>query len=317
MREEIFAAPLAQQIYKFLRDESWLQRKAKAKGRFSAKLHLEALEDRFLPATSVNQVVPAALTGTAFIDHNQNNVLDANEIVLPGATVTLTGTDYQNKAVKATAVTDANGVYQFLQVNPGTYQVSLSTNGSFLVGGASAGSNGGIVSGSVISSISITQGETLVGYNLAVQGLANQGISLRQFLSTTLLIHGIPTFALNTPVVTAGSGLAYADGAPPPAILTSVGTGSLAGFVKDTLGNPMANVTASGLTGVTSERQQCRAAHFHNHHHRLHRSLPFQPPGRGELLDQRGEPARGVPRGRSRARQPRWLHSPKRYFLRH
>ncbi len=47
-----------------------------------------------------------------------------------------------------------------------------------------------------------------------------------------------------------GTGLAYVDGAPPPAILTAVGTGSLAGFVKDTTGNPIANVTI-GLTGIT------------------------------------------------------------------
>src|SRR5437899_2262838 len=150
---------LAQQILDLLRKRAWLRQAARERGRFSLKLHLESLEDRFLPATSVAQVLPAALTGTAFIDHNRNNILDPGEVVLPGATISLSGTDLQGNSVHATAVTDVNGVYKFLEVKPGTYQVSISTNGSFLNAGASAGSQGGIVSGSVVSSIAIAQGQ--------------------------------------------------------------------------------------------------------------------------------------------------------------
>jgi hypothetical protein len=212
---------LAQQLFNLLRKRAWLQNTAKGSGRVTRKLQLEALEDRFLPATSVTQLLPAALTGTAFIDHNNNGKIDPGEVVLPGATISLAGKDTTGKAVSVSTVTDANGVYKFLQISPGTYNLSISTNGSFLSGQATAGSQGGIVSGSVVSSISITQGETLVGYNLAVTGLANVGISLRQFLSTTLLVHGIPFFAGGSPVAAAGSGVAYADGAPPPAILTA------------------------------------------------------------------------------------------------
>src|SRR5262249_15872441 len=113
---------LAQQILDLLRKRAWLR--ASAKGRASTlRLHLESLEARFLPATSVAQVPPATLTGTAFIDHNRNNILDAGEIVLPGATISLSGQDFQGNSVKATAVTDTNGVYKFLELKPGTYQV--------------------------------------------------------------------------------------------------------------------------------------------------------------------------------------------------
>ncbi len=245
---------LAKQLFDMLRQQSWLRRKPKPKGQVFRRMQLEALEDRFLPATSINQIIPAALTGTAFIDHNANGVLNPGELVLPGANITLTGKDSLGKAVSASVVTDVNGVYKFLQVNPGTYQLSLATNASFVNGLASAGSNGGIVSGSVISSISIGQGATLVGYNLAVEGLANTaGISLRQFLSTTLLVDGIPVFSQSSPIGKAGTGLTYADGAPPPAFLTASGTGSLAGFVRDneSVPNGIANVKI-GLVGVTA-----------------------------------------------------------------
>src|SRR5437660_12096538 len=100
---------LAQQIFDILRKRAWLGQPARARGRASLRLQLESLEDRFLPATSVAQVMPATLTGTAFIDHNQNNVLDAGEIVLPGATVSLSGKDLQGNSVTATAFTDVNG----------------------------------------------------------------------------------------------------------------------------------------------------------------------------------------------------------------
>jgi len=250
--EEIFMRRLAQQILDLLRKNAWKRPNVKARVRPTSRLLVEALEDRFMPATSVNQVLPAVLTGTAFIDHYSNGILEANDLRLPGATISLHGTDYKGKAVSASVVTDSNGLYKFLEINPGTYQLSISTNGKYVSGNAqsSVGSQGGTVSGSVVSTISIAQGQTLVGYNLAVEGLANLGLSLRQFLSTTIIVHGIPTFRGTSASLPPGNGITYTDGAAPPSILTAVGTGSLAGTVKDTNGNPLAHVQI-GLTGVT------------------------------------------------------------------
>src|SRR5207253_7881561 len=124
-----------------------------------------------MPATSVTQLMPASLTGIAFVDPNRNGIHDTGELLLPGATITLSGKTTAGKIVSSTAVTDANGVYKFLQVAPGTYQVSLSTNGKFVNGLGSVGSQGGVVSGGVVSSIAIQPGQTLVGYNLAVVGV--------------------------------------------------------------------------------------------------------------------------------------------------
>ncbi len=46
---------LAQQLFNLLRKRAWLGNKPKAAGRVTRKLLVEALEDRFMPATSVTQ----------------------------------------------------------------------------------------------------------------------------------------------------------------------------------------------------------------------------------------------------------------------
>jgi cyclophilin family peptidyl-prolyl cis-trans isomerase len=243
---------LAQRILDLLRERSWQRQGHKPRLALSAKLQLEALEDRCLPAVGPSTVLPAALTGTAFVDTNNNGHRDANELVLPGATVSLSGTDFQGKAVSATTGTDAHGVYKFIEVNPGTYQLGLST--IFFVNGTSAvGSQGGVVSGSTIASILIPPGQTLVNYDLAVLGLVLDQVSLRDCLASTPFLNGFPQTNPNVHLATPGSGLAYADGLPPPtqAGLTTAGSLTLAGTVQDTGGAAVPNVTVA-LTGITT-----------------------------------------------------------------
>src|SRR5436190_205057 len=100
---------LAQQFLDLLRKRAWLRTHNKGPGRLPIKLTLESLEDRLVPTTSLNQVLPAAVAGTVWLDSNHNNLVDANEALLPGATVGLSGTDSQGHAVKTSVVTDVNG----------------------------------------------------------------------------------------------------------------------------------------------------------------------------------------------------------------
>src|SRR5262249_6457064 len=81
------------------------------------RLQVEALEDRTLPSATTTGVV----SGVAFVDFNQNGIHDPQEFVIPGVSVTLTGKTSQGTPVGATAVTDANGVYTFQNVQQGTY----------------------------------------------------------------------------------------------------------------------------------------------------------------------------------------------------
>src|SRR5687768_5268022 len=72
-----------------------------------------------VPAASIAQIgQTGTLTGT---------VTDASGAVLPGVTVTATGTALIGGA--RTAVTDENGVYRFPALPPGTYTVSAELSG--------------------------------------------------------------------------------------------------------------------------------------------------------------------------------------------
>src|SRR6516162_3222055 len=93
------------------------------------RLELEALEDRCLLSANVAPMV----SGQAFVDAAHTGTFQAGDAVLPGVTVTLSGTTYLDTSINATTTTDANGRFQFLLVPNGTYQLSFLTSG-FLTG---------------------------------------------------------------------------------------------------------------------------------------------------------------------------------------
>jgi hypothetical protein len=76
------------------------------------------------PATS------ATITGTVYNDVNGNGVLDGGETGLAGATVTLTGGNYQGQGTNATsgvnATSGAGGAYSFSALQGGNYTVTFT-----------------------------------------------------------------------------------------------------------------------------------------------------------------------------------------------
>ena len=67
---------------------------------------------------------PSSISGTVFIDTDNNGLRAANEPGLPGVTITLSGTDDSGATVQRTTTTDANGNYRFDDLLPGTYAVT-------------------------------------------------------------------------------------------------------------------------------------------------------------------------------------------------
>ncbi len=68
---------------------------------------------------------PTDVTGTVFMDLNDDGAIAANEgRRLAGVEVTLTGIDFQNAVVSLMATTDMNGQYRFVGVRPGEYTVT-------------------------------------------------------------------------------------------------------------------------------------------------------------------------------------------------
>ena len=138
------------------------------------RLELEALETRALLSATASGVV----TGFVFIDHNRNGIYDTGESKLPGIAVNLNGSSTQGLTFNTTVVTAADGSFNFENVLPGTYNVSIApANG--LVGGAAT-----------LGDLTSTSGIGITGSQSSSQsygylGLAPSAISLRQFLTTT------------------------------------------------------------------------------------------------------------------------------------
>src|SRR5438874_10034576 len=95
------------------------------------RLEVESLEDRCLLSGNVAPM----LSGRAFIDAAHTGRFHKGDPVLPGVTVTLTGTTYLDTHISATTKTNAHGVFEFLMVPNGTYRLSFHDAG-FLVGSA-------------------------------------------------------------------------------------------------------------------------------------------------------------------------------------
>jgi hypothetical protein len=80
-------------------------------------------------ASVMLQVIPTgsakgSLSGTVFVDFNDDGELDFGEGGIAGVTITLSGTDDLGNAVSRTQLTDADGAYLFLDLRPGSYAIT-------------------------------------------------------------------------------------------------------------------------------------------------------------------------------------------------
>ncbi len=66
----------------------------------------------------------ASITGTVFTDTNRDSTKTAPEKGLPGVTVTLTGTDVNDRPVTATKTTGTDGTFVFSNLPKGTYSIT-------------------------------------------------------------------------------------------------------------------------------------------------------------------------------------------------
>lgn len=67
---------------------------------------------------TVVDFVPKTVSGTIYLDANNDGNVDSGEKRLSGVAVTLTGTDFTNQAVALTATTDQSGNYSFVGLKP-------------------------------------------------------------------------------------------------------------------------------------------------------------------------------------------------------
>ncbi len=91
------------------------------------------------------EILPVALSGTVFIDLNNNGVQNApGDTGLPGVTLVITGTDDTGAAVSRTVTTLPDGTFSITDLRPGTYTVTEPTQPNGTTNGqTTAGSAGG------------------------------------------------------------------------------------------------------------------------------------------------------------------------------
>ncbi|MBD2700859.1 hypothetical protein IC229_09430 [Spirosoma sp. BT702] len=135
-----------------------------------------------LTANELNDTVdmgyyrPASLNGYVWIDSDHDGIQDAGESPLQGVIVTL----IQNGTVVATTLTDANGLYSFTGLTPGTpYSLSFTTPTNFTATAADQGGNDAIDSdpiGGLTPSVTLTSGQSVTqdaGYYPLTAALGN------------------------------------------------------------------------------------------------------------------------------------------------
>ncbi|QGJ68433.1 Hypothetical protein PBC10988_0920 [Planctomycetales bacterium 10988] len=116
------------------------------------------------------EILPASIAGTVYEDLNNNGIQDGGELGIPGATVTLSGTNDLGAITPIVVMTDGNGDYLFDNLRPGEYTVTETQPAGYLDGLDSPGTVNGIPDGTnsandVISAITLTTDDTAVEYN--------------------------------------------------------------------------------------------------------------------------------------------------------
>jgi len=117
-----------------------------------------------------------SLSGTVFVDFNNDGIRQTGESAIPNTTVVLTGTDVNGNTVTQTATTNAIGLYQFTLLPAGTYSVQETQPTLWGDGIDTIGSAGGTVANDLFTAVPIAGGAILTGYNFAEVGGSIAGI---------------------------------------------------------------------------------------------------------------------------------------------
>ncbi|MCA9211364.1 MAG: cadherin-like domain-containing protein, partial [Planctomycetales bacterium] len=135
----------------------------------------------------------STLSGSVFIDSDNDGVRDTGEIGLPNVTITLQGTSTGNTTIQRTTTTANDGTYQFADLPPGTYSVTETHPTMFLDGVERVGTAGGTAGSDQITGIVLSGNTNAQNYNFTERGLTASAVGLKMFLCSTpsgdVLIH--------------------------------------------------------------------------------------------------------------------------------
>jgi fimbrial isopeptide formation D2 family protein/uncharacterized repeat protein (TIGR01451 family) len=111
------------------------------------------------------------LSGTVFLDFNNNGIQDAGETGIANTAVSISGQDVLGTIIPPSIVlTDANGNYTFTELRAGRYTVSEAQPAAWADGIDTQGSAGGVVTNDTFTNVPLSAGVTATGYNFAEVG---------------------------------------------------------------------------------------------------------------------------------------------------
>jgi hypothetical protein len=126
---------------------------------------------------SLTAVVPASLSGTVFADFNNDGQIDFGESGIRGVSIHLTGTDDLGQAVDRTFSTDGDGAYLFLNLRPGSYYLTRTTQPTgYTPGIDSVGTAGGSLAAPDQFFIQLAQGSNGLNYNYGERPAASGSV---------------------------------------------------------------------------------------------------------------------------------------------
>ncbi len=111
------------------------------------------------------EVRPVALTGSVFVDDDNDGTRDAGESGIGSVILNLNGIDDRGQAVSTSTTTAADGTYGFSGLRPGTYSISEVQPAAHLDGIDSLGSAGGTLAADRFDGIALSSGEIGTDYD--------------------------------------------------------------------------------------------------------------------------------------------------------
>ena len=141
-----------------------------------------------------------SISGTVYVDINNNGTRDLGEPPVAGATITLTGTDLNGVAVNRTVSSDLTGAFTIGNLLAGTYtltepQPTGYTNGKNDLGSAGGTQTAQNANPSVLSAISLSAGVNATNYEFGEIGTVLSGKVFIDSNDSGTLVAGDPGLA--------------------------------------------------------------------------------------------------------------------------
>ena len=132
------------------------------------------------------EIEPSSIQGMVWEDFNNDGEVNFGEKAIEGVEITVTGTDDRGSAVNLPAqLTDANGIYEFVDLRPGTHTIAETQPAGFQDGqdvpGLVNGIPAGVVSANDVFSVTLPQpGSAAENFNFAERPVDGAAVTAGQ-----------------------------------------------------------------------------------------------------------------------------------------